>query len=423
MNTKPLALALALIFGWLAGPAHASEALKDINKALELVQPQVQFTRLAPPVQDRYIPEGQTLAQFRLGVGDALELHMWNERLNLSYPLLVNPEGQIFIPRLGAFPVVGLTTAALQQQIAARVRQIQPEPVQLSLLLSRIRLIKVLVSGHVQNPGYYNLLWGSRLLEVLQRAGGVRDTGSVRQVELRQTNRTQALDLYRFHYQGEVSFNPLLIGGEHIHVPPLGPHVALLGQVNSPGLYEILPGENLPQLLQLTGGLKPAADREQFTVWQGGLKRNVPKLETRDLNSLWPLEDGDVMYLQTRKLPVEENLVYVYGQVGQPGALAYKQGLTLTDCLKQVGGPLDKADLASVRLTRQQKGRYQTTVINLQTLLQAGQVSDDTLMQPGDVLFIPESFFAIRNINELTTLVLSSLGIVSVVINLLPRNP
>lgn len=423
LKSKAIAWVLALCLGWLAGPGYTADALNDINKALELVQPQVQFTRVPPPVQDRYIPEGEVLTQFYLGVGDALELHIWNQRLNLSYPLLVNPEGHVFIPRLGHFSAAGLTTTALQQQIAAKIRQVQPEAVHMSLLLSRIRTIKIMVSGHVNNPGYYHLLWGSRLLEVLQRAGGVRDNGSIRQIELRRNDQVQRLDLYRFHYQGELAFNPHLTGGEHIHVPSLGPHVALLGQINQPGLYEIMPGEHLPQLLQLTGGLKPSADREHLTVWQKGLKQNTPRLETRDMNSLWPLEDGDVLYIQPRKLPVEENLVYIYGQVRQPGAIAYKQGLTLSDCLKQAGGPLDKADLATLRLTRQKQGHYETTTFNLQALLLDGHTSHDPIMMPGDILFVPEGFFAIRNINELTTLVLSSLGIVSVVLNLLPRQP
>lgn len=414
---------LALIWTQLWQPVWAQSAqslIDELQKSLELVQPQVQFTRSAPLPAPVFIPERGIVKDYPLGVGDGLEIYFWNARIQLQYSLNVGPDGKIMIPKLGALKVVGVQLQELELQLSSLLRQQYRDEVRVSVVLSRVRPVQVLLTGHIQNPGFYQIPWGTRLIEVLRRAGGVQDQGSVRRIQIQSGSQNAQVDLYRFHYQGELKHNPGLKGEEQIFVPALGSKVALTGQFRSPGLYEFLPGEGLDSLLKLTGGAKPTGDPEGLLLWRNGLNGAQLPLETLSLNQTYQLQNGDILHLPLRKLPAEEKNLTVYGQVQQPGVQAFRRGITVQDLLRQAGGPLPSADLGAVRISRAQPGSELRTVkeLNLQDWLQGRNQDGEIRLEPGDILYVPETFFSVRNIMELTTLVVGALGIVSVVLNL-----
>ncbi|MBT9546511.1 MAG: SLBB domain-containing protein [Candidatus Sericytochromatia bacterium] len=422
-----LVSALAWIQFWLPVGAQSTQGVQtaqalidEMQKALELAQPQVQFTRSAPLPAPVFIPEQGVLKDYLLGVGDGIEVYLWNPRIQLQYSLNIGPDGKIMIPKLGALKVHGLSLKALEENLSSLLRQQYRDEVRVSVVLSRIRPVQVLVTGYIQNPGFYQVPWGSRLIEVLRRAGGVQDQGSVRRVQLSHGTQKSQVDLYRFHYQGDLQSNPLLTGEEQIFVPTLGSKVALTGQFRTPGLYEFLPGEDLNSLLKLTGGAKPNGDPEGLLLWQNGLNGSKMPLETRSINQNYVLQNGDILHLPLRKLPTEEKNLTVYGQVLTPGVQAYRRGISVQDLLRQAGGPLPSADLGAVRISRMQADGELRTLkeLNLQEWLQGKNRDGETQLEPGDILYIPETFFNIRNIMELTTLIVGALGIVSVVLNL-----
>ena len=414
-----------LICALLVQPVQAESArqlLNEMQKALELTQPQLQFTRSAPAAPQSFVPEGRTLENYPLGAGDGLELSLWGPRLQVQHSLTVSPQGTLFIPRLGVFAVDRLTLPQLEAQIQQRLKTQLRDPVSVSVSLTRVRQVQVLVSGYVQQPGFYQVAWGTRLLEVLRRAGGVQDQGSVRRVRLRQGDRQQELDLLAFSYRGDLSANPALQGTEQIFIPPMTHQIALTGQVRQPGQYEFLPGESFQQLLQLAGGARPGADPQQLLRWPQGLNDGVRPLETLPLNHEQPLEHGDVFYLAERKLPAEAHTLTLYGQLQQPGVQNFRRGLTVQDALRLAGGPLPNADLSNLRISRSVAGGRQWLSLDLRGWLEGRNQDGETELQPGDILYLPEAFFGVRNLMELTSLLVGALGIVSVVINL-SRSP
>ncbi|MGV3523038.1 MAG: SLBB domain-containing protein [Candidatus Sericytochromatia bacterium] len=404
------ALVLLLL---IAGPSAWAQALPDMQQALERAQPQLSFTRTPPeePLPPAPGPD------YRLGPGDALSVVLWNPQINLSYELGVNPQGQILIPRVGVLVAEGLSLAQVEQAIGNEVARIQRDRVQVRLFLRSVRKVQVLITGYVNRPGSYTLTWGTPLLEALRRAGGVRDNGSVRQLRFQRGSQRQTLDLFRFHFDGLASDNPLLYGGEQIHVPAVDAQVAVIGEVQQAGLYEVLPGERLEQVLEWAGGLRPTADPDGLQRAPGALQPGRA-VQLAPIAADAPVQAGDLVYVQPRVLAsVNQNLL-VQGQVRQPGPQVWRQGMTLLDALELAGGALATADLGAVRLSRlSPEGRRELTV-NLQAYLTGQTPENNPALQPDDVIMVPESFFNIRNISELTTLVLSTLGIVSVVFNL-----
>jgi protein involved in polysaccharide export with SLBB domain len=418
---------LSLTWLLLMQPAHAQSAqqlLEEMQKALELAQPQLQFTRTPPLPAPVFIPENGVLKNYLLGVGDGIEIHLWNSRIQLQYNLSVSPDGKIMIPKLGIISVMGLETKELESQLTGLLKQHYSDPIKVRVMLSRVRPVQVLVTGYIQNPGFYQVPWGTRLLEVLRRAGGVQDQGSVRRIQIHTVKQDQEADLYRFQYAGKLADNPAFFGEETIHIPKIASKVALTGQFRQPGLYEFLPGEHFSQIMNLTGGTKPTGDPDGLLLWENGLNGSQKELKTLTLNQDYKLEDGDILHLPIRKLPVEEKNLTIYGQVQQPGIQAYRRGMTVQDCLRQAGGPLASADLASVRISRVQANNTRAiTELNLQDWMQGKNKHGDEALFPGDIVYIPETFFSVKNVMELTTLVVGALGIVSVVINLSRSSP
>lgn len=391
------------------------ESSSTIQKALEKAQNQVQFTRIPIPGSNlHYIPEKSELKSYTLGVGDTIDVHLWNKNLNLSYSLTISPEGKVYIPKIGELYVNNLYLREVKSVIASRAGNLQ---VNVSVILNRVRQVKILLTGQVKNPGYYQVQWGSRLIDLLRLSGGVNNNGSIRQIELRNNHESVIVDLYKFYYDGMISSNPRLKGGEQIHIPSLKKKVAVLGYISQPGIYEIKDKMKLKHLLDIAGNPLPSADPQNFIYWPGGLTSYPRSFQSLPVKNTL-VGEGDVIYIQPRQLPEEKSVIYVYGQVHTPGIIQYRKGMTISDCIKHAGGPNDKADLGNLKLSRLSGNKRIVLSINLDNALFNGSIDDNKIVKPGDIIYLPETFFIVKNINELTGLLISSLGIISVIINL-----
>lgn len=410
----PLILCLFTLFSL---PAWSQNLLPE---SLNRAQAQVGFTRSAPQDTPVRLPTDT----YPLGPGDQVVISLWNDRLNLTYDLAVNPQGEIQIPRVGIFQVSGQKLADLENAIQQRTLKLQKDRVQVSVFLKQIRRVQVLVTGYVNRPGYYQVYWGSPLLEALRFAGGVKDNGSVRQIRLQQSKQSspQSIDLFAFHFGGNPQANPLLYGGEQIHVPAIEQKIAVLGEVQQPGLYEVLPGENAEQILIWAGGSKATADPEQTQIWVDGLNQKSQAKILPALNQT-RLQNGDLLYLPPRKLTGINASILIQGLIRQSGPQAWQEGMHLLDAIEQAGGSLTNANLADIKISRQSDATRQSLTVNLEAYLKGENPDGNPELLPNDLIQIPEQFFNIRNITELTTLILSTLGIVSVVLNLSRPNP
>lgn len=85
--------------------------------------------------------------------------------------------------------------------------------------------------------------------------------------------------------------------------------------------------------------------------------------------------------------------VRVVGQVQQPQALSYREGMTVLDAVLAVGGLAEFAAPDRTKLVRSENGKQNEIRIRLGRLLNDGDLSQNLALQPGDVLLVPESRF------------------------------
>lgn len=83
------------------------------------------------------------------------------------------------------------------------------------------------------------------------------------------------------------------------------------------------------------------------------------------------------------------------GQVGHPGKYDLRGDVTLTQAIAMAGGFLDTAKHSQVLLFRKaSEGWYSAKIINVKKMENAGNLSEDPQLQPGDMLFVPKNRFS-----------------------------
>jgi polysaccharide export outer membrane protein len=85
--------------------------------------------------------------------------------------------------------------------------------------------------------------------------------------------------------------------------------------------------------------------------------------------------------------------IRVIGQATVPESIAYVDGMTLLDVMIEVKGLTPYAAGNSAKIVRDVHGKEEKIPVKIGALLNAGDMSQNVAMRPGDVVVIPESWF------------------------------
>ncbi len=87
--------------------------------------------------------------------------------------------------------------------------------------------------------------------------------------------------------------------------------------------------------------------------------------------------------------------VYVLGQVSKPGSIQIppEKDLTVLEAITSVGGFTDVANTSKVRILRVEDGKQKNMDVDVSQITKQGNKSLDIALQPGDVVFVPQSLF------------------------------
>jgi polysaccharide export outer membrane protein len=85
--------------------------------------------------------------------------------------------------------------------------------------------------------------------------------------------------------------------------------------------------------------------------------------------------------------------VKVIGQVKTPQALPYRDGMTVLDAVLAVGGLGQFAAGNRAHIVRTESGKQTEIKVKLDSLLNNGDMKQNLLLKPGDVLVVPETRF------------------------------
>jgi polysaccharide export outer membrane protein len=104
--------------------------------------------------------------------------------------------------------------------------------------------------------------------------------------------------------------------------------------------------------------------------------------------------------------------ISVFGEVTRPGTVDYQRGLRLTDYLALAGGVTSEADIKKVKLVRFINDRPLIDTINVDEILNRGEVEKNYELKSGDWIFVSKKFKINWGILlQITSLIIASINL------------
>jgi polysaccharide biosynthesis/export protein len=292
-------------------------------------------------------------SNYTVGPGDILDVLLYGSQ-NHAYQMVVGRDGQINFPELGPINVGGELFSGVQAAIESRVEH-QMIGVHANVTMAQTRSIQVFVMGEAYDPGSYTVSGLATITSALYAAGGIRKTGSLRNIELKRDGvLVRKLDLYDLLIHGSTADDAKLLQGDVVFIPPLGQTVAIDGQVERPAIYETKSETTPAQIVALAGGMKPDADTSKATLTRilPNGERVVLPLDLMAGGVAQGLRNGDVIHIP-RLRPTLDSAVILQGHAYTVGPYAYTQGMRLTDVIHSVADLKPQADLHYILIRRE----------------------------------------------------------------------
>jgi polysaccharide export outer membrane protein len=171
--------------------------------------------------------------------------------------------------------------------------------------------------------------------------------------------------------------------------------VAVLGQVNEPGIYYLRQSRGLLEVLSEAGGLTEEAGRTvhlRRRKWNADTGQPEFELIILDLATLlesgatdseFTLRDHDAVHVP------KAGFVFVEGAVKKPGAYPLENGATVLKAVTMAGGTEFQARKSAVRVIRAGGDDSDTVTIDLGSIPK--NPSADLSVRDGDVVIVPSS--------------------------------
>jgi polysaccharide export outer membrane protein len=187
--------------------------------------------------------------------------------------------------------------------------------------------------------------------------------------------------------------------------------VSVIGEVQHPGVYQVLGSRSLLDLISMAGGLTNVADTRITVKRRRGSEQTIMvKLKTDDpdtsLNNNVQVYPGDLIVVP------RAGIVYVLGDVNRPGGFVMQDSgkITLLQALAQAGGASKSASLNKAVLMRKNAQGYATIKLSVGKI-QKGEAPDLDL-HSNDILFVPNN--RLKNAISGTQSMISSIGSASI---------
>lgn len=306
-----------------------------------------------------------------IGPGDGLTVDIWGG-VSQRITRIVDREGRVTLPEVGPLLVSGHSLGDVQRTVQQLLRT-QYRDVSADVSLSRLHSVRVYVVGEVAQPGAYDISSLSTPLNALYAAGGITARGSMRALKhFRGKQLVEQVDAYNLLLHGVQGELARLQNGDTLLVPPVGPQVTIDGMVRRPSIYELTNESTLADVLELSGGILPAAalkhiEVQRLEAHEKRIMLSVDVSQTADAAAIatqlaaFKIQGGDEIHL----FPIaayNENAVYLEGHVLRPGRYSFHEGMKLADVVGSYGDLLPEPSRHYAEIIRLRPPDYRPAV-------------------------------------------------------------
>ncbi|HEV2484006.1 MAG TPA: SLBB domain-containing protein [Terracidiphilus sp.] len=265
---------------------------------------------------------------------------------------------------------------------------------------------QVSVEGMVHRPAIYELNGEEGLNQVLELAGGVLVSASLKQINVERIEAHQSRSMFSLQLpenQDEVQQKLAAFkvkDGDDVLITQILPYnaqaVYLEGHVFHPGKYPYHDGMTINDLLHSYQDIlpEPSDHAELIRLLPPDFRPETINLNLPDVligNNSIPLQPFDLIRVYSR-YEIDSPSVSIEGEVLRPGKYPMSQGMTVAGLVRMAGGfrlsaYRDEAGLTSYVVQNGQNVLVGHSAVDMQKAL-AGDKSADALLKPGDVVSI-----------------------------------
>jgi len=233
--------------------------------------------------------------------GDAYILTYFGNEVVMTQLINIDNTYKVNISNLGAINAAGMTFYAFKEQVEKLVKRNFPfgSP---QLVFSDPALFKVNVNGEVDTTKSVNAWALTRISDLVDNIGMTLYASKRNFIVTSKNGTKKQYDLFKWERDGDEKQNPYLRPGDTITVQRKVRRVQIAGEVERPGVYELLDGENLDALIKVYGGgYTILADKSKAEIQRVQDKADMPVLKvfltSRDLTNDYELNDYDSVFI------------------------------------------------------------------------------------------------------------------------------
>ncbi|GHT94963.1 hypothetical protein FACS1894141_2680 [Spirochaetia bacterium] len=210
---------------------------------------------------------------------------------------------RLTIPGLGVINVAGQTYQELKQEIETIVTNIYGIYSGVKFSLTSPSSFYVFIKGEVNQAAERSTWALGRLSSLLTNS--LTDYSSIRNITVTSINgQVKSYDLFKARRFGDLSQDPYLRPGDIITVSHLDRKVFVFGEVERPDTYELLPGENIQELIRnYANGYTPIADTGRIELKrydENSRMSTMTFLTKEEIHANYPLQHLDEIYIPPR---------------------------------------------------------------------------------------------------------------------------
>lgn len=297
------------------------------------------FTRLISIILGMMlmVPLTSHAGDYIIGEGDGLDIAVWGVK-DLNTSVKVRPDGKITIPSLGEVVASGFTPAALQLDLAIRLKDLVKNPT-VTVSVREITNNRVYIFGSGVQPGVVDLNRRTTLLQLLCTIGTLTSP-----------------------------------------VPGAG---AAASAISSYGAG--------------AGGGKPATGAKVPDFKKAYVLRNGKKIK-EDFTRLFIngevsedilLETNDAVFIPQ----IPDANIYVLGAVTAPRSIVFREEMTVMEAILECGGFTRFAKQNDTVIYRKENGKDTSIEVRAKDLVYDADLRQNVKLKPGDYVIVKEGMF------------------------------
>jgi len=174
----------------------------------------------------------------------------------------------------------------------------------------------------------------------------------------------------------------------------------VLGAVSTPGSYPLSANERILNAISKAGGVRETGAGKRAKIVRTEKSGTAQEeqividvdlqgiLQGTDQHANMILADKDTLFIPTAEC------FYIIGQVNKPGSYPLiDRDLSLVEGIGIAGGFTNIAARNSTRIIRSENGQEKIIEVRVDDITLAGRKIRDVIIQPNDIIIVPESFF------------------------------